>query len=164
VPYQLVKKKLRAMVTNNQVSLLNDDKLVACHPRSYQLGRHTTITEHMPVKHQKQQDWSPMRFESWANDIGSSTAHLIKTYLTRREYPEQSYRVCIGLLSLSKNYGKERLEAACSRAIATNVTSLKSIRLMLNKGLDQQPLPQEQTDELAKITHANIRGNTYYQH
>jgi hypothetical protein len=35
---------------------------------------------------------------------------------------------------------------------------------MLNKGLDQQPLPQEQTDELAKITHANIRGNTYYQH
>ena len=164
VPYQLVKKKLRAMVTNNQVSLFNDDKLVACHPRSYQLGRHTTITEHMPVKHQKQQDWSPMRFESWANDIGSSTASLIKTYLARREYPEQSYRVCLGLLSLSKKYGKERLEAACSRAIATKVTSLKSIRLMLNKGLDQQPLPQEQTDELANITHANIRGNTYYQH
>ncbi len=56
------------------------------------------------------------------------------------------------------------LEAACRRAIATKVTSLKSIRLMLNKGLDQQPLPQEQTDELANITHANIRGNTYYQH
>jgi len=35
---------------------------------------------------------------------------------------------------------------------------------MLNKGLDQQPLPQEQTDELAKIIHSNIRGNTYYQH
>lgn len=115
-------------------------------------------------KHQKQQDWSPMRFESWAKDIGSSTTSLINIYLERRQYPEQSYRVCLGLLNLSKTYGKDRLEAACHRAIATNVTSLKSIKLMLNKGLDKQPLPQQQSDELEHITHSNIRGHTYYQH
>ncbi|MBB1437016.1 IS21 family transposase, partial [Pseudoalteromonas sp. SG43-6] len=61
-----------------------------------------------------------------------------------------------------KIYSKERLEQACYRAIIMNTTTLKSIKQMLKKGLDQQPLPTQQTEPEKPITHSNIRGTQYY--
>jgi len=83
-------------------------------------------------------------------------------YLQQRKHPEQSYRRCLGLLSLAKQYSPTRLDAASKRALATNVTSLKAITNMLNKGLDKQPLPNNQIERLNDITHDNIRGQDYY--
>ncbi|MDO6508760.1 hypothetical protein Q4506_17255 [Colwellia sp. 4_MG-2023] len=43
-----------------------------------------------------------------------------------------------------------------------NTTTLKSIKQMLKKGLDQQPLPTQQTEPEKPVTHSNIRGTDYY--
>ena len=59
-------------------------------------------------------------------------------------------------------YSKERLERACYRAICMNTTTHRSIKQMLQKGLDQQPLPTLQTEPEKPITHSNIRGTDYY--
>ncbi|PCJ47040.1 MAG: IS21 family transposase, partial [Gammaproteobacteria bacterium] len=132
------------------------------HPRSHRMGGHTTLDTHMPKAHQKQQQWTPMRFEKWAAQIGDSTEQLVIQILQAKKHPEQSYRVCLGLLSLAKKYSPERLEAACHRALAMGVSRLKSITNILAKGLDRQPLPETQPDLLADIKHTNIRGNRYY--
>ncbi|GGE83012.1 hypothetical protein GCM10008027_04720 [Pseudoalteromonas gelatinilytica] len=44
----------------------------------------------------------------------------------------------------------------------TGVAQLKAISTMLSKGLEQQPLPNTQTDLLSDIEHHNIRGQDYY--
>jgi len=44
----------------------------------------------------------------------------------------------------------------------TGVAQLKAISTMLSKGLEQQPLPNTQTDLLNDIEHHNIRGQDYY--
>ena len=116
----------------------------------------------MPVAHQKHQQWTPQRFERWAHDMGEHTAQLVRLYLQQRKHPEQSYRRCLGLLNLAKQYSPVRLDAACKRALATNVTHLKAITNILNKGLDKQPLPNSQIELLSDITHENIRGQDYY--
>jgi len=116
----------------------------------------------MPIAHQKHQQWSPQRFESWARDIGRSTETMVSQFLQSRKHPEQSYRICLGLLSLAKKYSPERLEAACLRALATGINRLQGITSILSKGLDSQPLPEAQPDLLADIEHMNIRGNHYY--
>lgn len=162
VPYALVGYKLEAHATGEQVILYHQGKQVAIHSRSRRLGGHTTLDIHMPVAHQKQQQWSPMRFEKWARNIGTSTEKLVIRLLSSKKHPEQSYRVCLGLLSLAKKYSPERLEAACHRALTMGVTRLKSIRSILSKGLDSQPIPETQPDLLADIEHENIRGNHYY--
>ncbi|WDE07712.1 IS21 family transposase [Thalassomonas viridans] len=162
VPYPLVKKQLEAHITGQQVTLYHQDGIVAVHPRAYSIGGHTTNDQHMPVAHQKHQQWSPERFERWAKDIGQDTEQLVSLYLQQRKHPEQSYRRCLGLLNLAKKYSPARLNAACARALATQVTSLKSITQMLNKGLDQQPLPNSQVERLNEINHHNIRGQGYY--
>jgi hypothetical protein len=79
-----------------------------------------------------------------------------------KKHPEQSYRACMGLLSLGKKFTDQRLEAACHRALATGVTRVKQVKTILEKGLDKQPLPQAQDDLLQDIDHKNIRGNNYY--
>ena len=162
VPHSLIKKKLEAHTTGELVTLYHQGNVVAVHPRSHRTGGHTTLDEHMPIAHQKHQQWSPQRFESWARDIGRSTETMVSQFLQSRKHPEQSYRICLGLLSLAKKYSPERLEAACLRALATGINRLQGITSILSKGLDSQPLPEAQPDLLADIEHMNIRGNHYY--
>ncbi|PSU41276.1 IS21 family transposase [Photobacterium frigidiphilum] len=162
VPHSLVKQQLEARITGHQVILTHQGYIVASHPRVYGIGGHTTNEQHMPVAHQKHQQWSPERFGRWAKDIGEPTAQLVGLYLQQGKHPEQSYRRCLGLLSLAKQYSPTRLNAACTRALATNVTGLKAISNMLSKGLEQQPLPNRQVELLSGITHENIRGEDYY--
>lgn len=162
VPHCLIKQKLEAHVTGQLVTLYHQGKQVAVHPRNHRLGGHTTNEQHMPIAHQKQQQWSPQRFESWARDIGKSTEKLVIEFLQAKKHPEQSYRVCLGLLSLAKKYSPARLEAACHRGLWMGATRLKQITNILEKGLDKQPLPEVQLDLLNEIEHENIRGNSYY--
>ncbi|MBB1420218.1 transposase, partial [Pseudoalteromonas sp. SG44-1] len=162
VPYQWVKKQLRAHITNQLVQLYHDDTLIAQHPRSHRLGGHTTQSHHMPLAHQKQHEQSPINLRSWALSIGEYTHQVIELQLSGRRHPEHAYRACLGVLSLAKTYSKERLEQACYRAIIMNTTTLKSIKQMLKKGLDQQPLPTQQTEPEKPIKHGNIRGTQYY--
>ncbi len=162
VPYQWVKKKLRAQITNQLVQLYHEDTLIAQHPRSNRVGGHTTQIHHMPKAHQKQHNQSPINLRSWALSIGENTHQMVELWLSRKRHPEQAYRACLGLLSLAKTYSKQRLEQACYRAITMQITTLKSIKNILKKGLDKQPLPIEKTEPINPVQHHNIRGTDYY--
>ena len=78
------------------------------------------------------------------------------------------YRACLGLLSLARQYGKERLEAACARAVALGALNRRSVINILKSGLDGKPLPSTPTEQQAAQTdwisplHDNVRGPTYY--
>ena len=65
-------------------------------------------------------------------------------------------------MRLGKQYGQDRLEAACGRALAINATSYKSLESILKRGLDRAPPPQRQL-QLPVIEHANVRGADYYE-
>jgi hypothetical protein len=94
--------------------------------------------------------------------VGSSTAKLMETIMDSREHPEQGYRSCMGIMRLEKPYSKKRLEKACARAIAIGGYSYRSVRSILEKGLDKLPLPGSEREQTAPIKHTNIRGTDYY--
>ena len=64
-------------------------------------------------------------------------------------------------MRLGEQYGRERLEAACKRALAVDSINYKSIASILKHGLDRRPLPEKQP-QLPSIEHVNIRGPQYY--
>ena len=158
----MIKKKLEAHATGQLVTLYHQGVQVAVHPRSYRVGGHSTLDIHMPIAHQKQQQWTPERFESWARKFGRSTEQFVIQLMQTKKHPEQSYRACMGVLSLGKKFTDKRLEAACYRALATGVMRVNQVKAILEKGLDSQPLPEKQLDLLNEIDHQNIRGNHYY--
>lgn len=79
-----------------------------------------------------------------------------------KPHPEQGFRSCMGLLSLAKRYGVIRLEQACKRAIALNSPRRHSVASMLEKGLENAPLPQPHSQLPIFPIHENIRGSEYY--
>lgn len=161
VAYQLVGKELEARYTSSTVELLHADKRVACHVRSHQRGGHTTLREHMPAAHRGYAEQTPQTLLAWAETIGPATSQVAETML-KRPHPRQGFHSCLGLRRLAKDYGEERLEGACRRAITINGASYKSLRSILHRGLDQHDLKEKVCESLPS-SHENVRGAAYYQ-
>jgi len=160
VPYKLVREEVNLRYTVNTVEVFHRGERVASHRRDNRSGAHTTQKEHMPHSHQQYLEWTPSRIIHWAGTVGKSTAQVVETIMNSRQHPEQGYRSCLGILRLAKHFSSGRLEAACQRAVAIKGCSYKSIRSILEKGLDQQPLPSSMIQP--PVNHANIRGGGYY--
>jgi len=161
VPYQLVHEEVDIRYTAKTVEIFRRGKRVASHARSWLVGHHTTLPEHMPPSHRMYLEWTPARIISWAQTVGGATAQVVEKIMESRRHPEQGYRACLGILRLGKRYGHERLEAASQRAIAIRGYSYRSMASILENGLDQVPLPETKT-ACCPIIHENIRGGQYY--
>ena len=85
---------------------------------------------------------------------------MVRTLLSARRHPEQGYRSSLGLLRLESHYGKERLEAACRRALGFGLHSYKGVKNILEAGLDK--VTQEEPVSVEAKKHSNIRGTGYY--
>ena len=68
----------------------------------------------------------------------ASTSALVEIILRERTHPEQGFRACVGILRLAKTYGRERLEAACGRALEIGARSYSSVNSILKNNLDRQ--------------------------
>jgi len=68
-------------------------------------------------------------------------------------------------MRLARQYGKERLEAAATRAVALGAMRYRSVASILKSGLDRAPLPAPattQTELTLPAAHENLRGARYY--
>lgn len=161
VPYQLIGKKVRVIYNTLKVDVYYKQEPVATHDRCYQPNRYTTKTSHMPSAHQYVTEWNPDKFIGWAEGIGENCRLYIIRILERSKYPEQNYKSCIGVLSLSKKIGKKRLDRACKRGLEYEVFNYRIIENILEKGLDH--LEEELPIDTQIPPHDNIRGKGYYQ-
>jgi len=161
VPYRLVREQVDVRYTSATVECFHKGNRIASHPRSFVKGKHTTNPAHMPLSHREYAEWTPERLISWATQTGKATAAVVESILSRKAYAEHGYRSCMGIISLGKRFGKERLEAACERALFIKGISYTSIKSILNNNLDQKPLPKQL--ELLTVAHENIRGTDYYR-
>jgi transposase len=162
VPHRLIREQLDARITAHTIELFRKGERVAVHLRGAGRGRHTTIAEHMPSSHRRYAEWTIERIGREAVAIGPSTAKLAALILESRPHPEQGYRACLGILRLARQYGAERLEAACDRGLDIGARSYSSIQSILKHGLDRRPAKPTRQGELLP-DHSNIRGSRYYQ-
>lgn len=160
VPYLDIHKNVDIRATEHVIEVFLKGKRVASHKRDNTRGRHSTLPEHMPVTHRQYAEWNPDRFIRWAERSGSATAQMVKHLLSSRRHPEQGYRSSLGLLRLESRYGKERLEAACQRALSFDLHSYKGVKNILEAGLDKVTL--EESVAVTSKAHLNIRGTKYY--
>jgi len=127
VPYQLMREKMWARITARTVEV---------HVRSSSNRRHTTVREHMPSSHRRFADWTPEQLNRRAGEIWPSTSALAQIILRERPHPEQGFRSSIGIISLAKSYGHERVEVACNRALEIGARSYTSVKSILKNNLD----------------------------
>jgi len=162
VPYRLVKEEVQVRSTITAVELFHNGTRVASHLRSYKKHRHTTKKEHMPEGHRAHAEWTPERVIRWVGKAGEATAEVAERIIASRAHPEQGFRACMGIKRLGETYGTDRLEAACRRALHIQSPSYRSVKSILENGLDHKPLTT-QSPGPAPIAHENVRGANYYQ-
>jgi len=161
VPYTHIGRRLEVRLTSSTLTAFWEGNRIASHRRSWTKGGCTTLDEHMPDKHRRLKDWTPGKVASWAESVGPQTHTLVSGILSRRQHPEQGVRACLGVLGLKRKYTPQRLEAACRRAATLGAFSYHSVRSILEKKLDEKPLPGDKPQRHIGH-HENVRGGDYY--
>lgn len=165
VPFTLIGKRLKIVYTAALVEIYDDRTRVALHNRSRKRHGYTTIAEHMPPNHRHEaarKGWNAEYFETQAANIGASAQAVIKKILSSKSFFEQTYNSCLGVLRLGKEYGNDRLEAACTRALASPIINYGTIANILKHNLDKQKNLFD--DEKTSIPeHNQLRGPSAYQ-
>jgi transposase len=161
VPHRLIGRRVEVRLTYRAVEIFQDHIRVASHVRRSQRSGHVTVSDHMPKAHQRYANMTPAGLIKKAGRIGVNAATLVERMMRERPHPEQGYRSGMGIIALARRYERNRLEAACDRALAINAISYSSVSAILKSGLDRASPASEPVK--ATPLHANIRGGTYYQ-
>lgn len=162
VPYQLVGQTVLCRYTATTLEIIHEGQRRASHLRVFEPDGTTTLPEHMPKAHLAYQQWTPQVFLDWARNTGPAVCHVAETIIANKKHPEQASKIHFGLKRLCKLYGKQRLNQACRRAMATECVQFKSIRAILENALDKAPWVTSVTPpNIPK--HHNLRGAQYYQ-
>lgn len=161
VPHRLIGRRVEVRLTHRTVEIFYGHQRVAGHVRRSQRSGHVTTNAHMPKAHQRYANVMPANLIKMAARIGVNAAVLVERMMRERPHPEQGYRSAMGIIALARRYERERLEAACERALAIGAISYSSVSAILKSGLDRARPVAEPVK--ATPAHANVRGGTYYQ-
>lgn len=161
VPHRLIGRQVDVRLTHRMIEIFYNHERVAVHNRRGQRGGHSTVREHMPKSHQRYGGMTPEMLVSRGARIGYHVAALIERVIRERPHPEQGYRSALGVLGLERRFGRDRLEAACERALTHNTVRYASVQSILITGLDKASEPPAPMTPAPR--HDNIRGPGYYQ-
>ena len=148
VPFRLLGQSLWLKATPATVRLYRDHALVATHPRQQRPGARSTVDDHMPPNALA---WA-MRDPQWclkqAKGVGAQCKALIERLFADRVL--DNLRAAQGVIRLKDKYGAARLEAACERALAFDNPRYRSVKTILEKGLDRHSDQAVAFDTLAE--------------
>lgn len=161
VPYRFIGRKVKLMYSRHSVEIFYHYERIAIHKRLKGPYNYTTDKDHLASSHRFVSEWTPERFLNWAEGIHEDVRLYILKVLDRKQHPEQAYKSCVGILSLGKKAGHDRLIKACQRALGYGSYNYKTIQTILEKGLDKNTA--EENEQLEMPLHDNIRGEEYYQ-
>jgi transposase len=140
VPFRLHGQQVWVRGGTREVQVYTGDyKLVATHSRAQQPGQRMTHLDHLPPHKVPGLTITRDACRLRAAEIGPATQEVVNTLLDHR--PEDRLRSAGRLLSLAERFSPERLEAACTRALRFDDPSYRTIKRILEQGLDAEELP-----------------------
>lgn len=161
VPYTLIGEMVDIRYTGDGVEIYHKGKRAASHIRVNKPGAFITENLHMPSEHRQYLEWTPARIQKWGETIGPYTKALMEEIMEHRTHPEHGFRSCLGIIRLSKTYSPERVENACKRALEIGAYNYRSVKSLLQRGLENA-ISAGENKKIVPL-HTNIRGNEYYR-
>jgi transposase len=159
VPYQYIGRRMRIVYDTELVEIFDGLNRIALHKRNYRKHGYSTVDIHMPEKHLRYKQslgWDQQYFLDRAATIGVNFKKVIEHILNSRQFTQQAYNACVGLLRLRDKYGTTRLESAAQRALLGHSINYRTVSSILSNGMDRQMSLTEHAPYLPK--HENIRG------
>ncbi len=147
VPYTLVHQSLWLRASDTTVRIYQAHELKAIHARLKHPGDRSTLDEHLPPNALAFKMRDPQWCLKQASEIGEHCKSLIIRLFNDKVL--DNLRAAQGIVGLRKRYGQARLNAACLRALTFDNIRYRTVKQILEKGLDQQDLGEASFDTLA---------------
>jgi hypothetical protein len=135
-PFGLIGQTLWLEITAHVIRIYRDHELVAMHPRLFKRGDASSVRDHLPPDAQAYLMRNPQWCLAQAKSIGPACLALVEILFANRVL--EHLRAAQGVIRLSDQYGRLRLEAACARAVSFGAPRYRSVKQILRQGLDQQ--------------------------
>jgi len=159
VPYTYAGSPCFLRATKDALEVYVDSIRVAAHKRNYNKAkRYATDPSHMAEEHRAVSGWNSSRFISWAKSVGPYTGDFIEKVLSASDYPVQSYRACMAIMSHSKKTPVQVMEEASKKALELEIYSYKYFKMLVKKELKEK----EKTKPEKIVIHSNLRGRSAY--
>ena len=156
-PYRYARQELWLRATETTVRLYLDHQLIALHPRLWNPGTKNTLDEHIPPNALAYQ----MRDAQWclkqAEVVGIYCTQAIQQLLT--DSVVDYLRAAQSILGLRKKYNNVRLENACRRALAFQSVHYRTVKSILEVGIEEQKLPSPETCDV--LTETYTKGGRF---
>jgi transposase len=136
-PFGLIGQSLWLEITAHALRIYRDHELVAVHPRLFKHGDKSTVNDHLPPDAQAYLMRNPQWCLAQAKGIGPACLALVEILFANRVLDH--LRAAQGVIRLSDQYGRRRLESACARALTFGAPRYRTVKQILSQGLDQQP-------------------------
>jgi transposase len=164
VPYTLRGEQVDIRATAGLIEISLNGRHVFSHVRSYIPGR-TTKPSHLDPKHKAYLDWNADEALRAAAVIGPSCDALLRRIFEKDSHIDHRRRASLSLRNMAKDYGTERLEAACQRAISADVpgdaNATTFVRNLLRN--NRETLAPTGTDDSGVIRqHSNLRSSSEF--
>jgi transposase len=161
VPSELSRKRVDIYEIGSTLEIYHNGVHVCRHLKAPSDFRYTTIDDHMPSHHKIVRGWSPEWLISRAQIIGPATKETAEVILKKHNHPQQGFNSVMGLLNLAKQYTAQRLEIAAKRALHYKCASYRSIKSILEQGLDKEEIVHKASSTIVQ-EHSNLRGPEYF--
>lgn len=140
VPYPLIGTEVLVRATSSLVEAFDaQHQLVASHPRGHRRGQRFTLDAHLPPAAKAWKMAAPCYCLDQATQIGPACLAVVERMFGDRVLDR--LRSVQALLRLAETFTPERLEAACRRMGEVDLVSTRTVRKMLEKGLEREPEP-----------------------
>lgn len=142
-PYRLVNQELWLRSTCSTVQIYREHEMVAIHPRKTRPGARSTVRDHLPPEAVAYLMRDPTWCRTQAEQIGPSCLAVIERLFSHRVL--DNLNAAQGVVRLAKVYGPLRLERACSRALSFDDPRYRTVKLILERRLDEAEAAPEQS-------------------
>jgi transposase len=140
-PFQLLHRQLWLKASESTVKIFHQLELVAVHRRLRTPGARSTVEDHLPPEAIAYKMHDPQWCLRQAEAVGPECHRLIRYLFADRVL--DNLRAAQGIIGLGKKYGAGRLESACLRALFFDNPRYRTVKGILEKGLDQIPFTEE---------------------
>lgn len=157
VPHRLIGALASVKPSASKVEIVVDGQTVAIHPRVHEQGRALTDPSHRPENHAAIRD---VDLVAWARRHGDPCVAIAKAEAAEPRTLHHRHSREKWITSLPRRHGKQRFQAACERAAASNDLRFEHVENVLKRGIERSLPASDAASPVAPKL--NVRGAGYY--